>query len=303
MVFQTSYGSLPLSTDERHSPTPTPARNTVRNLAVAFSLVIVFVVPFLSSSSSPVLLGGDTPILGTSFPADPLPYSDSFPTTFSAGKYSPVRKIKRPKDSSPGALFKTNDSPLPTNRWYQNLLIGTTPVLTETNKAYTIPYVVDPTFTSLSTSSTSGLMVHWTNVVPSGDKIVQVMSDPTAGVGLGVAAASTSADVPSPTYTISKTPSPLQVELDWAPEPRSIISTIESFLYSKKYDDTSPFLTIPVTRGAPYITANYSAGAIPLINSPILPVTAPYHPFEYFVMVDGKTKLNCTSFSTSSTST
>ena len=211
------YGSIEGLPLPLKSSMPSPLKP--RSVSLALLGFLLVLSPFVYHYSSPQNhiegTAATAPILGASFPSDPLPYSVSFPTTFSGGKSSPVRTIKRPSASSPGSLFEVDKSPLPTNRWYQNLLIGTTPKLTETNKAYTIPYVVDPTFSSLATPSASGLMVHWTNVAPSGDKIVQVNTDPYGSVGLGVASSSSSLYVPSSSYKISKTPSPLQLELEF----------------------------------------------------------------------------------------
>jgi len=170
-----TYGAITVP-NGNSSATPQPEATSPQKLNryVGYFVVLILVL----FSSVPLLGRSGGALYGASLPSDPLPYSAEFPTSFTiSGGSKPVQTIKRPSASSPPSLFKTGKSPLPTNRWYQNLLIGVSPKLTDANKAYTIPYVIDPLFTSLSSPSTSGMNVHWTNVAPSGDKVRLLHND------------------------------------------------------------------------------------------------------------------------------
>lgn len=75
--------------------------------------------------------------------------------------------FRRDASSSPPAqLFKDHEpnKPLPTNRWYQNLLVGIDGGLTDAHKTYTIPYIIDAMFSNIVPPSAKtkarGIRVH-----------------------------------------------------------------------------------------------------------------------------------------------
>lgn len=56
-----------------------------------------------------------------------------------------IREIDRPTISMPGPIFGellTNQNPLPTNGWYENLFLGESTNLPE-NKVFQVPYILD----------------------------------------------------------------------------------------------------------------------------------------------------------------
>lgn len=92
------------------------------------------------------------------------PYSTVDPSSLG------FRKIYRPAESKPGpvwgAMLINSTSPLPTNAWYQNLLLGENNRDPE-NKVFQVPYVID------TAGAIIGLRTHGA-YVQSSDKIVMV---------------------------------------------------------------------------------------------------------------------------------
>jgi len=123
--------TLPLAT--AHDP-PTSSQSHKK------LLLIVFVGLILYNNTSPPI---NLPELAGSFPAAPNAWSTLPPSTAStkSSRLTPLQSVKRPASSSPSeSLFLPDalSTPLPTNRWYQSLMLGMNDdaPLTKNQKAY-----------------------------------------------------------------------------------------------------------------------------------------------------------------------
>ncbi|GMH53169.1 hypothetical protein TrLO_g11715 [Triparma laevis f. longispina] len=241
------------------------------------------------------------PVLSGAFPSDPDAYSLLPPSTVSSfTKHpTPLKVFRRDASSSPPAqLFKDHEpnKPLPTNRWYQNLLVGIDGGLTDAHKTYTIPYIIDAMFSNIVPPSAKtkarGIRVHSPNVAPSGDKIVQLTYDAGAGVGLGVNTAPSSSFEPADIYNVKADPSPLQLIVEWKKIYKSWFTETYDRIFSHPNNDL--LMQIPIIRGSPYQTVHFFEGAIPFFTSTNVPFTDPYTPTDFTVKLDDdEIDLNC----------
>ena len=202
-----------------------PSRAQSKATRLPFPKFLLALVSALVLLSAAALLSNLTtsfqtlPTLGGAFPSDPDAYSLSFPSvvTPSGAKHALKTYQRAKKDGPPREVFPRGaEKPLPTNRWYQNLLIGLAGGLNDAHKAYTVPYVIDCMMTSLplALDEARGIRLHWSGVSPSGDKIIQVQYDAGAGIGVGVRGSKDGVR-PKKVYEVGGDPGPLGLDLEW----------------------------------------------------------------------------------------
>jgi len=117
--------------------------------------------------------------------------------------------LSRPQDSSPpkSLLRDTPQQAVPTNMWYQNLLLAKGEP-TDVHRAYPMPYVVD------SVGPIPGLRAH-PNHFDSSTTVVQLSFVASHGLTLGAAVADSSQSEPlSKRYSVVSTTA-LAVTLEW----------------------------------------------------------------------------------------
>mmetsp|Transcript_20623 Transcript_20623/g.31542 ORF Transcript_20623/g.31542 Transcript_20623/m.31542 type:complete len:1162 (-) Transcript_20623:344-3829(-) len=156
-------------------------------------------------------------------------------------------------------VMKTGQA-LPTNRWYQNLLMANAE--NEFNRVYTIPYIVD------TSGGITGVRFHFPRVMAS-STIVQMTFEGDFGLTVG-----TDSKGVENQYALDEqsNPSELGVTLKWQ----------DPIAYS---DGVNLSMSAPIVRGMPYITMRYSTGVVPAIQSNILPASPP--------LLDGANPLKC----------
>ena len=170
---------------------------------------------------------------------------------------------------TPGAAYgtylaqgvNTTGISIPTNRWYQNILLGGPK--DEFGSIYTIPYIVD------TAGSIPGLRIQYPNLQAS-TSIVQMIFNANFGLTLGV---DNKAGISS------------QYILDDVSQPSELGVTLKWPAVNASVEGDSVFLRSPIVRGMPYSTMEYSAGLSPLVHSADLPMSPP--------VADSKTKLTC----------
>ncbi|GMI40347.1 hypothetical protein TeGR_g9517 [Tetraparma gracilis] len=321
------YGSLSPSSgsDElpsQHSRLPTLAPTTLlqfmdRHRLVALPFAALFLLSLLVAPSPPA---ASVALLGATFPSSPNAWSLLPPSSADdhSDTLTSLPSVSRGADSSPSKLL-SDESLLPTNRWYQNLLIGLPALksarLTDAHRAYVLPYIVDALFSPLSPNATApcsssssspapaGLRVHSPNVAPGGDKIVQLEFDPGAGISLGGTTPApgllgATARKVNQIYRLPSDSGPnlLSVALEWYTVPSSTISSIVSSLSSLSLDPPEPpAMRAPLVRGSPYVTMEYEAGIIPTLTSDFYPLTSEVAPSTgLYLAVDDTTSSNTT---------
>ncbi|GMH57006.1 hypothetical protein TrST_g9707 [Triparma strigata] len=255
------------------------------------------------------MANANLPMMGGAFPSDPDAYSLQPPTTVSSvtKRSTPLKFFSREASSSPPAtLFKDHEKnkPLPTNRWYQNLLVGIDGGLTDAHKTYTIPYIVDVMFSNIVIPSDAktparGIRVHSPNVAPSGDKIVQLTYDAGAGVGLGVNTGDSSHFTPADIYNVKEDPSPLSLILEWKKVYKSWFKQEYDRFFAPTFNPL--LMQIPLIRGSPYQTVHYFEGAVPIFSSTSIPFTDPSKPTDFKITLDDDVPLSCAITSNSTT--
>ncbi|RYG64836.1 hypothetical protein EON64_13175 [archaeon] len=102
-------------------------------------------------------------MLGAAWSSKAAPLSITDPATLG------IQPAYRPGDSQPGPAFRTlinRGIPLPTNSWYENLLIGPDNTVPESN-VFQVPYILD------TSGSIVGVRTHPSHVQAS-SKIVMV---------------------------------------------------------------------------------------------------------------------------------
>lgn len=168
--------------------------------------------------------------------------------------------LSRPDGSSPPAsiLRDTKQRALPTNTWYQNLLMAKGEP-NSVHRAYPMPYVVD------TVGPIPGLRAHPNHLVAS-TTVVQLSFVESHGLTLGAAAANESkSEPPSRQYSVVSTTA-LAVTLEWNALPMSA----------------------SIVKGMPYTTMHYPkplSSLLPTISSEVKLVAVP--------LVDGKGALDC----------
>jgi endo-1,3(4)-beta-glucanase len=203
---------------------------------------------------------------------------------------------------------------VPTNGWYQNLLIGiptdterydssgpiATP-LTSAHRVYSIPYVVDLLFQDTQHAVGAGLRMHSPTVEPAGDKIVQLEYVDSLSIGLGgrmptpsllqklgsfLYPSSSSSYVIDPLHTIQSRPTLLSVELTWMARPTSFLTSLYKL-------QPRPAMASPIVRGSPYTTMVYQPGVVPVLSTKTMPAGVAAEG-KISITVDDKSDLNQT---------
>lgn len=211
------------------------------------------------------------PLVEDGFNADPEPVSYMSPDDLGLPCHS------RSLDSSPGDVFgawrngpatnstgKATDGPaMPTNAWYQNLLIGSVSdgQLALANRAYTIPYIVD------FVGPVPGVRVHFPNLWAS-DTIVQMNTVEKHGLTVGALDDGTVRHA----YVVDEDtpPSQLGLGLKWTGD-----GCAENEEGGGLSGISCPAMGTSIIRGMPYVTMKYTGGITPVIASQVPIVDSP----------------------------
>ncbi|CAN0000956.1 unnamed protein product [Ectocarpus sp. 4 AP-2014] len=195
-----------------------------------------------SSSSSEAALN----MLDSSAAADGkivVPAMQPFSTVDPADAHCP--HMDRPEDTWPtsawGALANASvglHTSLPTNAWWENIVLGFPSQETRSNNIVVIPYTFDVA------GDTAGLRVHFPQVVAS-DLIVQTTFDWRHALQLGC--------VEKVTDHYITQPGPLSVTLNW-----DVAAGVTN--------TGAPAMSVPAVRGSPYATMEYR-GVRPVISA------------------------------------
>ena len=111
---------------------------------VVASVVLFLISAVVLSRSNDVLTA---PIVKSAWSAKSQPFSTIDPVELG------IQEVNRPEGSKPGEILANlidnnvftgaPETPLPTNTWYQNLLLGHAPNNLPENKIFQIPYIID----------------------------------------------------------------------------------------------------------------------------------------------------------------
>eukprot|EP00968_Pinguiococcus_pyrenoidosus_P016745 scaffold1627_cov238-Pinguiococcus_pyrenoidosus.AAC.11 len=214
------------------------------------------------------------PIEGSAWPAMPDPFSTVSPMDLG------FLQAKRTALTMPGQIFgdlrlgARAGHPLPTNTWYQNMLMhddGGRYNAAE-NKAYTIPYVVDTAVRDVGSANKNdsqtgagtipnGLRVHHPHLIGS-ERIVQLAYDERAALQIGSLEA-----VEQQIVAASQPTTELALTLEWASSFRA-----------------GAVMRTPIVRGMALVTMEYEM-LTPLISAQMMLSGRP--------IVDGKVKMEC----------
>lgn len=199
--------------------------------------VIAVLSVFMYLTSPPIQTA---PMEGAAWSSNAEPFSNVDPA--SLGFISALR----PSASVPGAVFgdtyvsgSDSNKPLPTNAWYQNLLIGST--VDEQNKVFQIPYILD------TAGPIPGIRTHHGHV-QGNDRMVIQTYEPDNGVTLGGVEAFTHHTVHAPSKQVPRL-TKLAIELQWSAR------TWETWFQG----GPGVFMRSAVVRGAPYSSMEYIA--------------------------------------------
>ena len=182
----------------------------------------------------------------------------------------------RPENSRPGSVFgfarngSKTGTPLPTNEWYLNLLVGLDDspgendeyenFAGEENRVHTIPYIVD------TVGPVVGIRMHYPNILCYGT-VVQSAFVSSHGVTLGTADEGFTRK-----YQIDEASlgSKLGIGLRW--DQQNFVLNSQKFMKSS------------ILRGMPYGTMEYGDGVLPSIASETVAALP---------LVDGTTRMQC----------
>ena len=115
-------------------------------ILVTVCTTILLVISAVLTLKKPVEVSQDLPIFGSAWSSKAEPFSYVDPTTLG------IQSIDRPSSSKPGKILENlisidseshiPETPLPTNTWYQNLILGDSNTDPE-NKIFQIPHIID----------------------------------------------------------------------------------------------------------------------------------------------------------------
>lgn len=184
----------------------------------------------------------------------------------------------RPENSRPGSVFgfarngSQSGTPLPTNEWYLNLLLGLDDspgpsdeyenFSGEANRVHTIPYILD------TVGPIVGIRMHYPNVLCYGT-VVQSAFVSFHGVTLGTADEGFTRRYQVDEATLG---SKLGIGLRW--DKQNFVMNSQEFMRSS------------ILRGMPYGTMEYGNGVLPTIASETVAMPP---------LVDGTTRMQCGS--------
>jgi len=166
-----------------------------------------------------------------------------------------MRPFERTK-GRPGKVWGpllTKEVPLPTNSWFENLVLGDSLDDEMTSRVFTIPYVMD------TAGPVAGVRTHGSGVKASVN-IVEQTWNPLYGVTLGSVEAVQAQVVRD---TGSGAPRQFGIELQWSAREKA-----------------GAFMSAPVVRGSPYTTMTYQ-GMTPKVVASMAPLNGQ-------VLVDGR---------------
>ena len=201
------------------------------------------------------------------FNSDPSPFSHLTPAELGFHPHA------RPSSSRPGTVFGSlrygpqttttvsssrlgvglrssagEGAAMPTNAWYQNLLLGSVNEghLTPNHRAYTVPYILD------MVGPVPGVRIQFPHVLSS-DTIIQLSAVERHGLTLGTLNDGKVEDV----YCVDEDSPPRQLSL--------------GLKWTKKggEEGVSPTMRTQVIRGMPYVTMSYSGGITPVVASQV----------------------------------
>uniref|UniRef100_A0A7S1U813 glucan endo-1,3-beta-D-glucosidase n=1 Tax=Phaeomonas parva TaxID=124430 RepID=A0A7S1U813_9STRA len=214
------------------------------------------------------------PVEGSAWPANPDPFSTVNPVDLG------FQQALRDEVTAPGRIFgdvrhgAASGTPLPTNAWYQNLLMHDISGRFNAveNKANTIPYLLDTAVKDVGRAqgededptagtTSNGLRIHYPNLLASAT-VVQLAYDEPAALQLGSAEA-----VKEQIVAASAPPNELSVTLEWAAE--AVAGAV---------------MRAPIVRGMAYVTMEYEMLS-PLVSGQMVPAGAP--------LLDGRVPLKC----------
>jgi endoglucanase Acf2 len=280
------------SVAERSSQQRCPSR---RKLYLWISLVVIFLIVVISPSaaianrkSTAQAIGGDDNTTLDDTDSDPPVPTDWDFSTRPFSTLDPTTKLYnfiRPAESSPSARLdplrleqeanstqrESNDRPLPTSAWYQNLLmLGEQEEPSTTHRAYAMPYVVDVI------GNIPGLRIHTFQKVTTYDTVNLNIDEPHA-LTLGAA------------LDLRQQQSIQQ--LFGAPKGYSVQAATQLGV-SLKWDYFP--MTSSIVKGMPYATMEYA----PRVDQneadlTILPTIYSDVPLFGALAVDGVTSINC----------
>eukprot|EP01038_Epipyxis_sp_PR26KG_P009986 gene9986-13436_t len=197
--------------------------------AMAATLVIVGImvsqVNFTNNAES------ELPIEGGAWSSKAEPFSVVNPSTLG------IVVTERPQSSRPGAVFGDllkAHIPLPTNSWYENLLLGSISTDSE-NKVFQVPYILD------TAGYIPGIRTHPAHV-QANDRTVMMTYELENGLSLGAV----EPFLEQHTVRSQGTPaiSKLAIELEWKSD-------------QLKKTGRGPSMRTPIVRGSPYTSMIY----------------------------------------------
>lgn len=221
------------------------------------------------------------------FDSDPSPFSDLTPAELGFHPYP------RPSSSRPGTVFgswrhgpqlttttgtslssrlrlglRSSDSQgtaMPTNAWYQNLLLGSVNEghLTPNNRAYTVPYILD------FVGPVPGIRVQFPHVLSS-DTIVQLSAVERHGLTLGTL----NDGAVDTVYSVDEDSPPRQLGLGLKWTTKAGGDGTRKY-HEQNKEETIPTMRSQIIRGIPYATMSYSGGMMPVVASQVNLAGAP----------------------------
>lgn len=233
-------------------------------VVIILALPVAYILSSSRSSSSTIFPHASPPSAGTTG------YKDSQPKPFST--LDPLEDLNlygfdREADTAPPRTIHRPDidAALPTNAWYQNLLLGRGEP-TELQRVYTVPHMVDVA------GPIPGLQIH-PNHIDATSTVIQLSYVQPHGLTLGAAVKSkraTSVRTINNEYSVLQT-TPLGITLAW----------------------NSSDMTASIVRGMPYMTVTYPPSMTR--HDTVLPTIAAHGPLRGFMVGDGQTKIPCDS--------
>lgn len=144
-VKQSEYSQL--STSEPTSDVKRPiVDKKFGMIAVSVCAALLLISGAVFALKRPLESAKEIPVMGSAWSSKAEPFSYVDPTTLG------ILSIDRPASSKPGRILdnlisvdpesRIPDTPLPTNTWYQNLILGDSNIDPE-NKIFQIPHIID----------------------------------------------------------------------------------------------------------------------------------------------------------------
>lgn len=225
-------------------------------LSISGIVVLGFAGMLLYSSSvtTSAVIVDEPVILKSAWSSRADPFSNVNPTDIG------FRSVDRPASTKPGEILsnlisinKENEAPetpLPTNSWYENLILGDSNTDPE-NKVFQIPYVVD------AAGFIPGVRSHPCHL-QSNDRVVLMNFEPESGMTLGATETflkqhhvhKHSHGTP---FTISK----LAIELEWVSKEYDHKASGSESTRDAHSVGSGPSMRAPIVRGAPYTSMKY----------------------------------------------